>query len=449
MWALAHILLATQTSAQSEGTTVLSWFASFMSLVSILIFASLGLYNRTIVSNFQVMLVRFFVGLVFVSISSYLLIKAYLFFVPISLFPPAYYFYLPVGIMLGIASLLCTRLLMIYLLDLDVLRQRIAFIGDHNHASRLQQTIASDQSLGFEIVAVIDPSYGVAAQAADEWIWPFDELIRKPETFRPFLEEMAADEVVVAVKDTSKIPVQALIDCKSQGIRVSDYLSFVERELGRIDLDELDPNWLIFSGGFQENVVTNALQRGFDMTCSILILLITAPVLLITALMIRLDSPGPVFYRQERTGRNGEGFTLFKFRSMREDAESASGPQWAGANDARVTDVGRFIRKTRIDELPQLLNVLGGRMSIIGPRPERPFFVEQLEQQIPHYGQRHRVRPGITGWAQINYPYGASVDDAREKLAYDLYYVKNRSLFLDIVILLQTVRVVIWPPGVR
>ena len=449
MWALAHVLLATQTSAQSEGSTALSWFASFMASISILIFSSLGLYNRTIVANFQVMLVRFLVGMVFVSISSYLLIKLYLFFVPFSLFPPAYYFYLPVGIMLGIASLLCTRLLMIYLLDLDVLRQRIAFIGDRNHASRLQQRIASDQSLGFEIVAVFDPEHDREGQIDGEGIWPFRDVTQRPSAFQPFLEEIAADEVVVAIKDTSEIPVEALIDCKSKGIRVSGYLSFVERELGRIDLDELDPNWLILSGGFVESSLAAYVQRSFDILVSILILVVTAPVLLITALMIRLDSPGSVFYRQERTGRLGESFTLFKFRSMREDAESEKGPQWAGANDDRITDVGRFIRKTRIDELPQLLNVLYGQMSIIGPRPERPFFVSQLEQQIPHYAQRHRVRPGITGWAQINYPYGASVADAREKLAYDLYYVKNRSLFLDIVILLQTVRVVLWPPGVR
>lgn len=449
LWALAHILLATQSSAQAQGDTALSWFATSMAVVSVVILSSLGLYNRITIANINVMLIRFGIGLVFLSIFSYAMIKVYLLFVPLERFPPTFYFYLPLGVMLGIASLLCTRLLMIYLLDLDVLRQRIAFVGDRGHASRFQQSIASDQSLGFEIVAIVDPGGISEADGNGAQSWPFEDLVRNPSSFQPFLEEIAVDEVVVAEKDTSAIPIEAFIDCKSRGIRVSDYMTFVERELGRIDLAELDPNWLIFSSGFTESYINNLVQRTFDFVFSIIILVITAPVLLVTTVMIRLDSPGPILYRQERVGRDHETFTLLKFRSMSQDAESGSGPQWAGVNDNRVTDVGRFIRKTRIDELPQLFNVLSGHMSIIGPRPERPFFVSQLEQQIPHYRERHRVRPGVTGWAQINYPYGASVEDAREKLAYDLYYVKNKSLFLDIVILLQTVRVVLWPQGVR
>lgn len=411
--------------------------------------SSLGLYNRIVISNINLMLIRFFVGMVILSILSYAMIKLYLFFVPSERFPPAFYFYLPLGVMLGVASLLCTRLLMIYLMDMDVLRQRIAFIGDRGHALRFQQSIASDQSLGFEIVTVIDPNGAPEPGRDGAYSWSYEDLVRNPDGFQPYLDGIAVDEVVVAEKDTKAIPVEAFIDCKSKGIRVSDYMSFVERELGRVDLNELDPNWLIFSNGFAESYVTNLVQRIFDFVFSIVILIFTAPVLLVTVVMIRLDSPGPILYRQERVGKNNKCFTLFKFRSMRQDAESGTGPQWAGVNDDRITDVGRFIRKTRIDELPQLFNVLSGHMSIIGPRPERPFFVSQLEQQIPHYRQRHRVRPGVTGWAQINYPYGASVEDAREKLAYDLYYVKNKSLFLDIVILLQTVRVVLWPAGVR
>lgn len=411
--------------------------------------SSLGLYNRIVIANINLMLIRFFVGMIALSILSYAMIKLYLFFVPLEKFPPAYYFYLPLGVMLGVASLLCTRLLMIYLMDMDVLRQRIAFIGDRGHALRFQQSIASDQSLGFEIVTVIDPNGAPEPDRDGAYSWSYEDLVRNPDGFQPYLDGIAVDEVVVAEKDTKAIPVEAFIDCKSKGIRVSDYMSFVERELGRVDLNELDPNWLIFSNGFAESYVTNLVQRIFDFVFSIFILVFTAPVLLVTVVMIRLDSPGPILYRQERVGKNNKTFTLFKFRSMRQDAESGTGPQWAGVNDDRITDVGRFIRKTRIDELPQLFNVLSGHMSIIGPRPERPFFVSQLEQQIPHYRQRHRVRPGVTGWAQINYPYGASVEDAREKLAYDLYYVKNKSLFLDIVILLQTVRVVLWPAGVR
>ena len=244
-----------------------------------------------------------------------------------------------------------------------------------------------------------------------------------------------------------------LIGCRrnhvEQGVRVTGYLSFVERELGRIVLDDLDPNWLIFSDGFDKSVFRDAAKRAFDLIVSLLLLLFTLPITAVAALLIKLDSPGPVFYRQERVGRDGRTFTLTKFRSMRVDAEQQGGPRWAAEKDDRITEVGAFIRQTRIDELPQIINVLRGEMSIIGPRPERPFFVDTLTDAIPFYGERHRVKPGITGWAQINYPYGASIEDAREKLSYDLYYVKNTSLFLDVIILLQTVRVILWPSGVR
>ncbi|HEY8351792.1 MAG TPA: exopolysaccharide biosynthesis polyprenyl glycosylphosphotransferase, partial [Sphingomonadales bacterium] len=190
------------------------------------------------------------------------------------------------------------------------------------------------------------------------------------------------------------------------------------------------------------------LKRLFDVTTSLLLLLLTLPILIVTAIAIKVTSPGPVFYRQERVGQGGRTFMVLKFRSMRTDAER-NGPQWAQANDDRVTPVGRLIRTARIDEIPQIFNVLKGDMSFVGPRPERPVFVEQLAKEIPFYLERHRVKPGITGWAQINYPYGASVEDARHKLQYDLYYIKNYSIFLDFLVLIQTLRVVLWPEGAR
>jgi sugar transferase (PEP-CTERM system associated) len=240
-----------------------------------------------------------------------------------------------------------------------------------------------------------------------------------------------------------------LLRCKIDGIQISDYQTFCERETCRLDLDELRPSWLIFGAGFTRGFFTDLLKRGFDIFVSGVMLLITLPFSLIAAVLIKLESPGPVLYQQERVGLHGRKFMVLKLRSMRRDAETGGAPQWAQVRDPRVTRVGAFIRLTRIDELPQLLNVLRGDMSFVGPRPERPYFVDQLSDSIPFYRERHCVKPGITGWAQINYPYGASLEDSRQKLAYDLYYVKNHGLFLDFIIILSTVRVILMQQGAR
>ena len=240
-----------------------------------------------------------------------------------------------------------------------------------------------------------------------------------------------------------------LLDLKLHGIRVFDEMGFWEQHLGRINLDRLNEQWLTYADGFSTSRLGAAAKRILDVLVSLAVLVLTLPLMLITALLIKLDSPGPVFYRQERVGLHGVPFTLFKFRSMSVDAEIGGRPRWASQKDTRVTRVGGFIRSTRIDELPQLLNVLRGEMSFVGPRPERPHFVEQLAEVIPFYHERSYVKPGITGWAQVNFPYGASVEDARQKLSYDLYYVKNRSVFLDIVIIFSTVRVILFREGAR
>jgi sugar transferase (PEP-CTERM system associated) len=268
------------------------------------------------------------------------------------------------------------------------------------------------------------------------------------------LAEVAAneriDEIVVALDERrGSLPVKALLNCKLNGIAVTDYSTFWERETCKMDLDALHPSWLIFSDGFVGGSVQLLVKRLFDVAASLLLLLWSLPVLAVTALAIRLDSAGAIFFRQERVGHNGKPFKLVKFRSMRPDAEKDGVPKWADVNDKRVTRIGALIRKTRIDEIPQILNVLRGEMSFIGPRPERPYFVAKLEEVIPYYRERHRVKPGISGWAQLNYPYGASTEDAKEKFQYDLYYIKNCSLFLDLIVLVQTVRVVLWPVGAR
>jgi sugar transferase (PEP-CTERM system associated) len=263
------------------------------------------------------------------------------------------------------------------------------------------------------------------------------------------LREQRIWGVIVADQAEAGPNAAALLDSKLRGARVLSITAFCEQHLGRIDLETVDAHWLLCAEGFAQGRLTNVVKRAMDLAVSLSLLVLTLPVMLVTALLIKLDSPGPVLYRQQRLGLHGEPFTLRKFRSMRIDAEASGDPCWAQQQDPRVTRVGRFIRPMRIDELPQLINVLLGEMSMIGPRPERPHFVEQLTRVIPLYRQRSYVKPGITGWAQVNYPYGASVEDAREKLAYDLYYVKNRSLLLDVLILFSTVRVILFREGAR
>ncbi|MBI3546666.1 MAG: TIGR03013 family PEP-CTERM/XrtA system glycosyltransferase [Gammaproteobacteria bacterium] len=259
------------------------------------------------------------------------------------------------------------------------------------------------------------------------------------------------DEIVVGVRERRNggLPADQLLECKLAGVEILDLPSFFERETGQIQLESLNPSWMIFSDGFTRGSLKDMSKRMFDIGASSILLLLTLPVMLITALLIKLESRGPIFYRQERVGEYGRSFGVLKFRSMRTDAERDGVPQWAKKHDNRVTRVGRVIRKLRIDELPQVFNVFRGDMSFVGPRPERPFFVKELTAQIPYYPSRHTVKPGITGWAQICYPYGATVEDAVQKLQYDLYYVKNHTLFLDLIILFQTAQVVIFGQGAR
>lgn len=265
------------------------------------------------------------------------------------------------------------------------------------------------------------------------------------------IREHRIDDLVVAVQERrgGMLPLRELLDCRLAGVRILDRSSFYERALGQIRLDSLHVSWLIFGDGFRQGLWRRSVKRLFDVTAATALLILATPIMLVATLLIALESGFPVLYRQERVGPDGRTFNLIKFRSMRVDAEKDGQPRWAVAADSRITRVGRIIRKARIDELPQLLNVLKGDMSLVGPRPERPFFVEQLTREVPFYAVRHTVKPGVTGWAQVKYRYGSSVDDSVQKLQYDLYYVKNNSLFLDVVILIETIRVVLTGQGAR
>ncbi|MEP6655975.1 MAG: TIGR03013 family XrtA/PEP-CTERM system glycosyltransferase [Betaproteobacteria bacterium] len=258
-------------------------------------------------------------------------------------------------------------------------------------------------------------------------------------------------DLIVAVRERrgGALPLNQLLECKLSGVRVLDLSSYYERTLGQVRLDALHASWLIFGDGFRQGFLRTTVKRLFDIIASGLLVAIASPVMVLATLLVAIESGFPVLYRQERIGQAGRVFRVIKFRSMRTDAEDDGKPRWAAVNDERVTRVGRVLRKLRIDELPQLLNVLKGDMSLVGPRPERPFFVDTLTREIPFYAARHSVKPGVTGWAQVRYHYGSSVDDAVQKLQYDLYYVKNHTLFLDMLILFETVGVVITGKGAK
>jgi len=257
------------------------------------------------------------------------------------------------------------------------------------------------------------------------------------------------DRIIVALEERrGKFPDAQLLECKMRGIAIEEGIHFYEHLTGRLQVESLHPSFLIFSEGFKKSKLTMWTKRVSEFALSLIGLILLSPVILVISLLIKIDSRGPVFYKQERAGERGKIFKLIKFRSMVENAE-ANGPVWAEQDDKRITRVGRWMRKWRLDEVPQMVNVLKGDMSFVGPRPERPFFVEKLRKEIPFYDQRYSVRPGVTGWAQIKYRYGASKEDALEKLKYDLYYIKNLSLLYDLLIIFETIKVVLFWKGAR
>ena len=343
---------------------------------------------------------------------------------------------------LTIGFMVSDRLLLNSFLGSSAFRRRVMVLGAGDRAQRVRELGDRPES-GFAVVAYIAMNEG--HRVVEEAI-PREAI----HDLGRFVENLGVSEVVLALQERrNALPLKDLLRIKTKGVHVNDFSSFMERETGRVDLDTVNPSWLIFSDGFSSSrMFSSAAKRVFDIAASSILLALTLPIIALFALLVKLDSKGPAFFRQKRVGLYGETFNLIKLRSMCTDAET-NGAKWAEENDPRVTRIGRFIRKVRIDELPQTWSVLKGQMSFVGPRPEVPQFVNDLEEHLPFYAERHMVKPGITGWAQINYPYGASIEDSRKKLEYDLYYAKNYTPFLDLVILLQTVRVILWPEGVR
>ncbi len=340
------------------------------------------------------------------------------------------------------------RPLFFYYVDRDVLKIRVLVLGAGDKAASIMQRMRRRvDRRGFRIVGYIslDTDSGVAIDEEKRIVLGNRSLL-------DVARESDVDEIVVAADERRNgIPLNDLLDCKLHGVDVIDLLSFFEREQGKLPLDILRPDWLIYSDGFKRGIVRDVFKRMFDIVASVLILGITWPFMAIAVLAIKIEEgrDAPLLYRQERIGYRGKAFGVFKFRSMRVDAEKAGVAQWATKNDSRVTRVGNIMRRTRIDELPQIFNVLCGDMSFVGPRPERPQFVAELAKEIPYYHERHAVKPGITGWAQVCYPYGASIEDSSQKQEFDLYYIKNHTIFLDMLILCQTAEVVLFGKGAR
>jgi sugar transferase (PEP-CTERM system associated) len=347
------------------------------------------------------------------------------------------------GMGLAVISLILLRILLGKTLGSQVFKRRIVVLGAGLRAQRLK-TMAQTPGAAFVVVGYVSMSEAnrvIPEAIARDAIYNLADHVVL----------LNASEVVLALEERrNALPLKDLLRIKTTGVHVNEISTFLERETGRVDLDSVNPSWLIFSDGFSSGrMLSGVFKRLFDIAASLILIVVTAPLMIATAIAIKLESKGPVLYRQRRVGLYNVGFDIVKLRSMRQDAEVNGKAVWAEKDDPRITRVGRIIRKLRIDELPQAWSVLKGEMSFVGPRPERPQFVDDLEQQLPYYAERHMVKPGITGWAQINYPYGASIEDSRQKLEYDLYYAKNYSPFLDLLILLQTIRVVLWPEGAR
>jgi len=432
--AAVNIRFSTEIDLEVESLTGIS---SLYCFVMISCMVAMGLYQRHLRDGRRGMFVR--IGVAF---SIAFVVMSLAFYLFPSLFLGRGVFAL--ALLVALCGIIVARLFYIMVVNREKLKRRVLIVGAGKKAQLIEELLKrKTDRRGFNIV-------GYMPLNDENPVIDSEKVIHHSATLVQLVEELDVDEIVLAVTDRRKgFPVEELLDCKLSGTEVVDIQTFFEKQAGRIILSLLQPSWLIFSDGFSQGLMRDFVKRFFDILASSLLLLITFPIMLVAMLLIWLEDKGPMFYRQVRVGKNWRLVQVMKFRSMRVDAEKDGTPQFAKANDDRVTRIGKIMRKTRIDELPQLFNVLRGEMSFVGPRPERPQFVEKFSESIPFYAERHRVKPGITGWAQICYPYGASEKDTMEKLQYDLYYVKNYSIFLDLTVLFQTAEVILWGKGAR
>ena len=336
------------------------------------------------------------------------------------------------------------------ILDRGIFNQKIVLLGSSELAMNIAREINNKSDCGYTLgVVVREPG----EEGLSTGTFPCIERSIQKTNFEGLCDiarELGIGKIVVAIREKrGNFPVKELLNCRVDGIEILEGNSFYEMLTGKLIVEHINPSWLIFSNGFKKSLSKRLIKRFIDVIFSILLLVLMLPILFLVSVLIKIDSKGPVFFSQERIGRKKKPYMIHKFRSMIADAETKSGPVWAKTEDERITRVGRFIRKWRIDELPQLWNVLKGDMSFVGPRPEREFFIKQLEKTIPYYSERMSVKPGVTGWAQVSYGYGASIEDAIEKLNYDLFYIKNLSIFMDLLIILKTIKTVLFGKGAR
>jgi len=409
-----------------------------ISFVLLVIMAALGMYAREIREGDWGYYSRFMASFVIGFISMTFIFYAF----------PALWLgrgALALAFMIAFVATAFVRLIFLSLVDSNAIKRRVMVVGAGSRPAEVGK-LANEQTNDhrFHLVGYV-PLDGIHTGIKENLI------LDKRLPLLSIAQTNRVDEIVVGVRQRrgGTLPMGELLECRMEGIEVVDLSTFFERETGRLQLESLNPSWIIFSEGFDRGNTRVIVKRTFDVLASLFILFVTLPIILLTMILIKLDSRGPLFYKQTRVGECGRPFDVYKFRSMKVDAEKEGSPQWAKKNDDRVTRVGKIIRLIRVDELPQILNVLLGDMSFVGPRPERPYFVKQLTKEIPYYSTRHSVKPGITGWAQVKFPYGASIEDAKEKLQYDLYYVKNHTLFLDIIIMFNTVQIVLFGQGAR
>jgi len=350
-----------------------------------------------------------------------------------------------VAILLALVGLLLVRHAIVLPLVGTLLPHRVLVLGTGPEARLVEASLTATDPLGVRLVGFY------SLEKMQESVVSGSRIIARGSSLEDTVRQLRIDEVIVAVRQQRGgiLPLRSLLDCRLNGVQVTDLARYFERVHGQVPIESLKVSWLIYGHGFRQSILRCIVKRFFDIIASASLIAITAPVALLAALLIAAEGPGPVIYRQERVGYRGRTFTVYKLRSMSQDAEKDGKARWAAPNDSRVTRVGRLIRRARIDELPQLFNVLKGEMSFVGPRPERPEFVAMLTEQIPFYAVRHSVKPGVTGWAQVRYSYGATVEQSVRKLEYDLYYVKNHTLLLDLFIMLETLRVVLLGEGAR
>ena len=413
--------------------------AAMLAVVMLISLVMMGLYQYHQRAYFHEILVRIVAG---VAIGSAVLAAGYYVFPSLNLQPRVAL----LAVSSAIFALLFVRYIFVRSVDDNVFRRRTLVYGAGEKAGAIAALRRRADRRGFRIVGTLRAPGDTQGLEVAELTDPGGASLAA------LAKRLQADEIVIAMDDRrGNLPIRELLDAKLSGIDVIDLLAFLERETGKIRVDLVNPSWFIFSSGFRISRARKFVQRALDLAGATVLLLLAWPIMLAVALCIKLEdgAGADILYRQERVGLGGRVFKVLKFRSMSPDAEADGRAVWATKNDKRVTAVGKWIRKLRFDELPQLFNVLAGQMRLVGPRPERPEFVETLSQSIPFYNERHAVKPGVTGWAQLRYAYGASEEDALEKLQYDLFYVKNQNLLLDLIILLQTVEVVLWGKGAR